>query len=430
MRRPTARLLIGLCGWVSLAGCAHVAPDAGTTAVPKPVPALPLVARTNIDIEEHTPAPAAEPTEEARTAFRYRGLTELACQCLAAANSPIGNMLDQENLADQPASHRVRHVRGEDQAGPLLRKLRHYAALEARNQSSGAALEMYFRLAEAEAKSDLLGQGRTQLGEAIARAKELKAKGVRLTVEPDVLERQRLTSEADAAQADLAVRQLNVELKRRIGLPPSPDAERLWPQADWNIRTDPPDVERAIQTALATRGELLGLRTAQAELTPETLSAVRPLLQGINPLLGTGAAGGPAGMFARLRLLCSDRGACESAVRRDQIAGYLADRERAVADEVRQAAQSLEAHTRLVALARERIESWQKRLAEIQERAKKGLSPFPEEENARLELLKARGELVTAVMAWHVARVKFRQAQGLLAAECVGAEGRCAGGPR
>ena len=108
----------------------------------------------------------------------------------------------------------------------------------------------------------------------------------------------------------------------------------------------------------------------------------------------------------------------ELETRRRQLAEYLHDREQAVADEVRQAAANVRYHGRLAAIAWERERSWEEKLREVESRQRQGLAPFAEVASTTLDLLKARSDVLTEVMAWHIARVKLRQAQGLLAAEC------------
>src|SRR5207302_1699969 len=94
------------------------------------------------------------------------------------------------------------------------------------------------------------------------------------------------------------------------------------------------------------------------------------------------------------------------------------DRERAAVMEIRQAASALACQAQLVVLARQRVESFHVRVKEMEDKSKQGLASFVEVTQAHLEWLRARGDLIKEVMAWHIARVKLKQAQGILAAEC------------
>jgi len=50
----------------------------------------------------------------------------------------------------------------------------------------------------------------------------------------------------------------------------------------------------------------------------------------------------------------------------------------------------------------------------LQKRQKAGVNVTVELVTAKLDLLKAKGDLLTAVIDWHAASVKLRQAMGLL----------------
>ena len=59
----------------------------------------------------------------------------------------------------------------------------------------------------------------------------------------------------------------------------------------------------------------------------------------------------------------------------------------------------------------------QEKVKELETRQKAGLNVTAELITARLDLLKAKGELLTAVTDWHAAEVKLRQAMALLIRE-------------
>jgi outer membrane protein TolC len=105
-------------------------------------------------------------------------------------------------------------------------------------------------------------------------------------------------------------------------------------------------------------------------------------------------------------------------VRRQQIQQHLADREQAVAQEIWQAVRTIAAQQQLIALTRQKVRSWQSKVRELEDRNKQGLASFTEVALAKLDWLRARGDLVKEVMAWHIARAKLRQAQGVLPREC------------
>ena len=113
--------------------------------------------------------------------------------------------------------------------------------------------------------------------------------------------------------------------------------------------------------------------------------------------------------------------AAEVEARRKQLREIIEARERAVADEARAAAISLNAQTRKVQLARDRLASWAAQRAEaIKKREAKQPGAELLEAQATLDWLKARAEVVAEVMAWHQARVRLKAAQGWLAWEALG----------
>jgi outer membrane protein TolC len=135
------------------------------------------------------------------------------------------------------------------------------------------------------------------------------------------------------------------------------------------------------------------------------------------------AAGGPtkhvAATLLALKALLSGTG--DRATRESQIADLLAERERAVADEVRRAVADLHAKARLVALSRERVQSADEHRRDAEQKAERAGGSFLEVLTARLDWYKARNQLTTDVMGWHTARAKVREAQGIFVWECCGA---------
>src|SRR5204863_531768 len=151
----------------------------------------------------------------------FRGLTEPVCQALAARNSSAANLLDDENrLPDSKP--------GCEAAGRTRQAVRSYTALEFRNQSAAAALDRFFQLADAEARSALLREAAPILDDLHRRAVEAKKADVRPVLDPAELERQRSQLASQLEQADTGVKLLNLDLRRRLGLPAAA-AERLWP---------------------------------------------------------------------------------------------------------------------------------------------------------------------------------------------------------
>ncbi len=246
---------------------------------------------------------------------------------------------------------------------------------------------------------------------------------MRFPLDPADLERQRSQLVTQLDQAELGSRLLNLDLKRRLGLPALPTDERLWPAGDFAIEPAPVDLDQAVNAALADRHELRGLRAMYQGLTPETLPDVRELLRAGSPLLGQSRVPLPVRLLGRiLTHKCGPDPAmlAELEVRRKQLADLIAQQERDVADEARAAALALNAQTVRAALARNRVQSWDEKLADAvkQRDAKQPGAEFLEPQ-VRIEWLKAKAELAAEVAAWHQARVRLKAAQGWLAWEAL-----------
>lgn len=416
------RVVLGACA-VALA----LAPGCRTAAPAPPPPARhvrPTVSPISADL------PAAKPTRlepnldalaqtpvkrtGANTEAEFRRLTEAVCQRLAAQNTALANALDEEGRAPTGCDSRT---------DKLKQALRFCAALELRNRAAADALERFFQLAGAEGQTDGLRDSFPIADELLAKAKGAKAANVRFPLDPADLERRRTEMLALLEQAEAGSAMLNIDLKRRLGLPPS--GERLWPGGDFGIDTEPADAEAEVAAALADRPELRGLRALHAGLTPEALPLGREQLRASNPLLG--AAPVPPRGFARFLHLHRGPSAEELAeleVRKQQLAAHIEARERAVADEARAAVVSLNAQTRRVQLARDRLAGYSAQRADAAKK-REANQPGGEllEAQATLEWLKARGEVVAEVMAWHTARVRLKAAKGWLAWECLSGAG-------
>lgn len=402
-----------------LAGCHHTpAPVAPRAAQPTAEPVtreLPATKPTVsvLDGKELPKLPLRTPTGPVGETFRR--LTEDDCLRLAAANTGPANLLDEENRVPPPVDS------CDESSDRLRRSLRYYTALELRNRSAAEALERFFQLLDVEARSDLLRQAFPITDDMLAKARKARAADVRFPLEVGDLERQRSQLVSQLEQAELGSRLLNLDLKRRLGLPYPPESEHLWPSGDFAIDPEPSDPERAVTAALADRPELRGLRTLHQELSIDTLPDVRDLLRAGNPLLGQSRPPLPVRRLLRVldRKSGSDPAAvAELEVRRKQLLDLIAERERTVADEARAASLSLNAQTARAALARERLLSLGEKLADAVKK-REANQPGAEflEPQVRVEWLQARAEVAAEVAAWHRARVRLKAALGWLAWE-------------
>jgi hypothetical protein len=356
---------------------------------------------------------------------RYRLLREGDAQCRAVATSSVANMLDRERqqmMVDHPPCPKFAGdppPKGA-KAWNLRRAVLYYAALDDRNRSAGIALALYFRAAELEAQLGLLQLSHDELTGAVKKSDELQKKGFHLPIDPGSLKRQLLDVEADQTRARAGLAEINSRLKVQIGVTDLAADEWLWPAIEMRVVYEPVDAEAAVAVAMHKRPELLLLRALSHDSDASTVPVVREYLHSVSGLIG--ASAGPVKCIVATLLAfksmfgCGENG--EKDLRDGQVSDLLAERERAVAEEVRRAVADLNAKSRIVALSRDRVLSAEEHRRDAEQAAERASGSFLEVLKARLDWYKARGQLTTDVMAWHIARAKVREAQGVFVWEC------------
>ncbi|MBV8267801.1 MAG: hypothetical protein JO252_15860 [Planctomycetaceae bacterium] len=362
----------------------------------------------------------------------YRTLGVADAQCLGAQASPIGSLLDRKAAECMGASG--------DKCGPCRREVDRLTlvqqeilqdvALEARNRSAGGGLELFYRLAEAEARYDVLRRSIAELDDALAQIKAREAKGMAIGEEFATLHRQRVDALNNNVELELAIDQLNIELQHRLALGPRDSHWRLWPTADWTVIAEGVDIPAAVAVGIEHRPELIMLRRLDQALDARTLPAVRSALGLVHSLAGMECQGGESRCKILLTALGQDKASDEQvqALCR-QLHAYRIQREQEVAKEIQEAALTVVARLRQVGVAREAVQTWQARLDELKARSEKGRPTFAERTTAQLKFLEARGALIHQVMTWNIARAHLAEAQGLLAEQCGSAPCPVAPGP-
>lgn len=340
----------------------------------------------------------------------FRGLDEPACLALAARQSPMGNLLDRENEKPSVFVQLNKKNCPDRTRDDLVRELRFLAATELRHRDAAEALDRFYQLADAEARTELLSTGLKSFDELRAVATRARAAGLPVPDEDELTrQRARLLDEIEAAEAGIKL--LNVELQTRLGLSVK-GTERLWPTGSFEIEPDAVDAEDAVRIALETRADLKLLRTLYHGANAETLPIVGEHLKSVNAFAGTAAPPVPRPFAAlqgnKLATKLKSAMTTEVELRKKQVFELTAEREKLAAAEVRTAAVQMASSARRVALAKGRAESWKAKV----DKENKPLDRLPLE----LEWYKARAEVVQEVMTWHRWRAKYRSAQGTLIA--------------
>lgn len=414
--------LIAIVGVVPSGGCRAPRPEivaSPSSAVSLFAPSVdpPISAVTPLE-PDYSRLPLLDPMTVGKNALpvpAVRGISEETCRRLARERVPLANVLAHENGVPRVEMVDRKSPRTVSESDELLREVREFAATEARNRAVGEAGSAFFQLADAQGRGEILKLSLDALDEARKTALEAKMRGA--IVDLGELDRQRATVLAVIGQADLGALLLDTDLRRRLGVI-SKDNERLRPAGDFGISGAKVDVDAAVTAALQKRGDLLAMRTLYLKLNPENLSGVREYLRGLPTAAGLIGIGPrlPIAHRASLKQLdyatsvISTAAEMEVEIRRQQLWTLIEERERGVADEVRATAATLIEQTRQVGLARWRAEQLMNRATEVVK--DKGMFVgLP----ARAEALRARSEVVGAVMVWHQARVKFQVAQGVYA---------------
>ena len=390
-----------------LPGCKHVRSDCAQAPV-QALEAGRVVARTPIEPSTHVGQVSLRGKIDERT---YWAMTPQETQCRAAEKSGTADMMQKEYQSLDDQSCLSRNSKSTQTKKTMLR----HASVEARNVAAGTALELYYRLAELEAKSDLLRGGLVIAGGALEELRKLKEQGLKVPPEFAQLQKQQLELAGDLTRAQLGIQQINGELGRLLNWHELGLHGYLWPLDSFKVTESHDDPEAAVAVGMAQRAQLTLIRAVRDDIDVKTLPVMLLLLRSYNGFLG----------MSRTESFISFMGAgitlgkrTEMDKRRQQMDELLREQEFVVAQEIRQANHTIRAKTALVALTKEKIKLAQDKLSDLEDKKKRGVVSILETSAQRLVLDQAKGELIQEVMAWHTARAKLKQAQGVLAIEC------------
>jgi len=357
-----------------------------------------------------TPEALQQGRQAKPTPTKYRQLHAEQCQCLAAANCALANLLEEESKLGTSSAKGQRSASKPDAV--MRRKMLAYRAVDERNHSAASALRTFYLLAEAESARDRLKESRGETKRMIEHLKSLKDQGLQVDLDDRLLERQRLDLLDQKRQSQLLVSQLNGQLRALVGLD-ADDETLIWPAADLTVTAGPVDEQAAVREGMAHRADIGMLRMMNDSLEVGTLPAARSELQQADPMLGSSKRAGHLLGGAN-----SSKHSAELQTRRTQLQQQLDDRTRTATEEIRQKARAVETRLQQIALAKQTRDVCADQLKRLEmKRDADGVTPF-DISKARLELIRAESEQVHKVIAWKIAQVELKEAQGLLAAEC------------
>jgi hypothetical protein len=337
-------------------------------------------------------------------------LPEQTAQCLAATNATIANLLVKEAEAVSAQPHRL-SAHGD--SSQLTSELLGLEATHRRNAAAAVALVAFLRLVEAEGGTDNLERRGQELDLMLADINHLHERGVLSPVSRPEIEGQRAELGHRQVELRATVQQLNYQLEDLLGVEIAADS-RFWPQASLNVTAVTPNKDEALNLALANRADLAELRLAAGADGRDSVAAARTIL----PLAagGLGSSSAPSGCLALLLHAGSSDSA--GAIRSQQLAVLLADRQRTVRHETLQAVVIVETRLDQIGLTRRRLEIAKDHLRST-ERAQDITVGAPlNVRKARLDVTAIEQDLLHDVIEWKLALVKLKEAQGLLAVEC------------
>ncbi len=342
----------------------------------------------------------------------YRLLMDSQCQCLAAAESTLGNLLDSQRQSTLAGSGKRRDREAQSRA--VLADVLGLRAVEQRNKVAATAMELYYRLAGAYFGRDQIDRSIQEVQHSIDDFQKTKATGLTVPGDEEKLQTQRIELVDRKVQAESAAAQLNERLTDLLGLERDP-SHPLWPGAEMTVDVAPIDIEAAVASGLRLRPDLAMLCVLRENLSEETLGPVRSALAVVDPLL---ASSSPKKHMISAALHHS-RVCLETQSRQAQLDQLFADERRKAENEIRTAAADAEKRLRQVGLARDKLAQCQAEVTRLRQRREaKGVIPVSQITAAQLEVLRAESDAFQAVVEWKIAMVKLKEAQGMLASEC------------
>jgi hypothetical protein len=341
----------------------------------------------------------------------YRLLTPAECQCRAAANANLANLVVlEEHWAGVIIECDSEIVR---QNLCLQRDLLDLHEADLRNKSAAAALEAYYQLAALEARKHYLLKAFDETSRSRDRAAKLYDAGLPVEIDRDELAIRLSELEDQRLQLDYARVQLNGQLQKQLGCPVS-ENEFFWPEVDWSPDMGALDPEAELAAGLPQRFDLRGIALVHCNLEKATLRVARGVLAVADGTLGSVEP--TEGIVHLLRCMnCNDH---EVPVRCRQLAMLHADTVQLATAEIKGAVYQVVLQQQRVALARSAVAARRTSLKSITSRRDAEDIQIFEISGARGRLYDAESHLVEQVATLKIAMVRLRRAQAALTAEC------------
>ena len=387
-------------------GCVPRTPCVPCVLEPAEVDGQPpdLAALTCADCEL-IPLPAPKET--------YQLLSANTCQCSAATNAPVANMVELEHHWARVVIECDTNAVRENYC--LDRDLMALHAVGIRNDSASAALKAFYQLAGLEAQEHFLQLATDETGRTLDRIDNLRERAITIPdgIDYGTVESRLHELKDQQLQLEFLRIQLNGQLQKLIGCPLD-ETTFYWPQVDWQVDLTPVDVEGALALGLATRGDLRGLELMICKIDKVTLPVARAVLAYADGTLGSVEPRDGLIHLAR----CFHCNKSELPIRCRQLAMLYSDTENLAIAEIKSAAYKIVLQQQRAANTQQTVEKLRGRVEELTKtRDVEDVAIF-EISKARGDLYQVESKLIEQVVALEVAKVDLRKTQGTLALEC------------
>ncbi len=344
-----------------------------------------------------------------------RPMTDAQCACLAASRCRLAQVLDAE--AANARRQMTRH--GRHTPSHLLPPILEDRAAYERNMAAKQALLAYYQLAEVHLQNSVLQESYAELTRVEQTIDGLLEAGVPVDTDRTQLDRHRAELNRQNGQAVVAEAQLTAQLKSLLSEDPfSP--ERIETTCAIEPRPVGYTLPDAIEIARANDFQLRAMRRVLHGGDVDDLDVARSLLRVASPMLGQQPV--KLGFFAKLVAVVGhdDSSQRELRTRKSQLRQLYEARQQQVDLEVAQGVVSVQQQFMNVGIANDVLGSWKRRVSWLQSRRELQQSDYQDVVQARMELLKAKSDLLHNLVLLETEHVKLRATMGLLVQECAG----------
>ncbi|TWU25995.1 TolC family protein [Bythopirellula polymerisocia] len=354
---------------------------------------------------ELLPLPA--PTET------YQLLDAATCQCNAATNNAVANMVELE-------SHWATVIiecdtKSVQENFCLDRDLLSIHACQLRNESAAVALTAYYQLAGLEAQHHYLQHASKESEKTLARVQNMRESGIEL---PEGIDRTTILKQINQmedrlTQMEYLRLQLNGQLHQLIGCPINEHAF-YWPAIEWYPDMTPVDAELELAMGLQNRQDLQGLELLLCNLEKVTLPVARAVLHYADSTVGS--AEPRSGIIHALR--CCKCNEHEVPVRCRQLAIFYDDTEDKATAEIKNAVYKIGLQQHRVVIAQQTVLDLRQKLEDLTKTREVNDVAVFQLSSLRIEIDQAETELIEQVIGLKLAQVELKKAKGMLANEC------------